>query len=457
VAIYDGYQVGDECRAISPDDFRWYSGSVVEVLGGGRVKWDDPDGGDETLDVDAEHMQRSLVFKGYKPNDKVLARHPDNGQMYDATVVRLNDDGTFQVRWSDPFGGPEETSPVHSAGLKYPPIPFEKLAVGQKYKGIVKSMTEFGAWVDIGAVSRGLLHISRIAKHRVHSVQDVLDEGQEVDVWICGLREGKKFGLTMVEGRLDAGRVEDKSRGDLEAFVGISPDEWLVGVVQGIRPYGVFVTLTRGGSTSRGLVHVSRLSDGFVEDVEGEFRVGQEVKVRVIDVDVTAGKMGLTMQSLQPSSDTSRSKLEATDLSVFKYLDPSEWVTGVVVGIVPFGAFVDVRAPQGGQTARGLLHIYQGGRARRERRRRAPRWAGGVRAGCQCQRPGEEDGPDDAPPAGRRGAAGAEGEPVGGPGHMTRARRLPAGRRATAGRRAVGGVGGPSGSGDALGDLQDTF
>lgn len=222
----------------------------------------------------------------------------------------------------------------------------------------MKSITEFGAWIDIGAETRGLLHISRIAKHRVHSVEDVLDEGQEVDVWICGLRDGKKFGLTMVEGRFDADRTEDTSRGDLELFVGISPDEWLDGVVQGIRSYGVFVTLERGGSTTRGLVHISRVSDSFVDDIESEFQVGQQVKVRVIDVDMTAGKMGLTMQSLQPSNVASRSKRPVgVDLSVFH--DHEEWVTGKVVRITHFGAFVDVRAPGGDQTARGLLHIAQ--------------------------------------------------------------------------------------------------
>merc|ERR1719166_792930 len=113
--------------------------------------------------------------------------------------------------------------------MKYPPIPFEKLEVGQKYTGNVRSITDFGAFVDIGAEGDGLLHISRISEERINDVHDYLEEGQEVEVWISGLRDDGKFGLTMIEGRLDGGGGRQPR--DLTPFQELSDEEFQTGVV----------------------------------------------------------------------------------------------------------------------------------------------------------------------------------------------------------------------------------
>ena len=150
-------------------------------------------------------MKKVTVKRDYEAGAEVLAKFPEDGNMYEANVIKKNDDGTFQVKWDDPDGGPEESA-VSPKDMRDPPVPFDTLEVGQKYKGTVRNIRDFGAFVDIGGGSEGLLHISRISEDRVENVEDYLEEGQEVDVWISGLRaEEEKFGLTMVEGKVEQG------------------------------------------------------------------------------------------------------------------------------------------------------------------------------------------------------------------------------------------------------------
>merc|ERR1712190_279689 len=86
---------------------------------------------------------------------------------------------------------------------------------------------------------------------------------------------------------------------DVSAFESIASSEWITGKVARTASFGAFVTVTSpdGASTADGLVHITRIKDGFVESVEDELEPGQEVQVRVESVDVAGGKLGLTMKA----------------------------------------------------------------------------------------------------------------------------------------------------------------
>merc|ERR550532_1990316 len=86
---------------------------------------------------------------------------------------------------------------------------------------------------------------------------------------------------------------------DVSAFEAMGPEEWLDGKVARIASFGAFVTVTTpdGKATADGLVHITQIKDGFVDSVEAEMDVGQEVKVRVLSVDQMGGKMSLSMKS----------------------------------------------------------------------------------------------------------------------------------------------------------------
>eukprot|EP00933_Yihiella_yeosuensis_P028676 TRINITY_DN224_c0_g1_i1.p1 TRINITY_DN224_c0_g1~~TRINITY_DN224_c0_g1_i1.p1 ORF type:complete len:480 (+),score=121.53 TRINITY_DN224_c0_g1_i1:66-1505(+) len=352
----DGLAAGDVVSAMCPDDEVWYPGTIDKVGADGKfvVKWDDPDGGPETHEVGADSIKKIVIFKDYKVGEEVNAVFPDDGNMYPCSVTAVNKDGTFTVKWDDPDGGPEE-SQVVPKDMKYPPIPIDKLEVGQKYLGTVKSVTDFGAFVDINAEGEGLVHISRISGERVENVRDYVSEGQQVEVWVSGVRDDGKFGLSMVEGLTDSVR---RAPADLTPFANLSPDDWHNGVVARTAPFGAFVTVTlEDGASADGLVHVSRIRDGFVDNVDDEVSPGQEVKVRVESVDLDTGKMSLSMREGFGGGGGGLFR-EPADLSAFEGVPEDEWLTGKVARTASFGAFVTVTNADGA-TADGLVHITQ--------------------------------------------------------------------------------------------------
>jgi len=205
------------------------------------------------------------------------------------------------------------------------------------------------------------LHISRIANERVNDVNDYVEEGQEVDVWISGLRDDGKFGLTMVEGKTDGGGP--RAPADLGPFEGLSPDEWQEGKVARIASFGAFVTVTLpDGASADGLVHISQIRDGFVDNVEDELSEGQDVKVRVQSVDMGAGRMSLSMKEGFGGGGFGGGGgggfREPADLSAFEGME-SKWLKGKVARIAPFGLFVTVTHPETKAEADGLVHITQ--------------------------------------------------------------------------------------------------
>lgn len=361
IIIFKDYVVGDDVLAYPPEDGSMYAGTVAKVNADGtfQVKWDDPDGGDETHDLQPDSMKKIVIFKDYKVGDIVDAKFPDDGNMYPAEVIKVNADGTFQVKWEDPDGGPED-SPVTPKEMKYPPIPFEKLEVGEKYKGTVKSIRDFGAFVDIGAEGDGLLHISRISTERIEDVHEYLEEDQEVDVWVSGKRDDGRFGLTMVEGKLDP--PPRGAPADLGPFADLDPNDWHKGQVMRLAPFGAFVTVNlEDGVSADGLVHISQIRDGFVDNVEDEVSVGQEVQVRVQSVDMDAGKMSLSMKEAYGGGGGGgggSSSREPVDLTPFEDMPSDKFITGKVARCAPFGAFVTVTSEDGTE-ADGLVHITE--------------------------------------------------------------------------------------------------
>jgi len=355
IIIFKDYVVGDDVLAVSEDGNR-YPGTVSKINEDGtfQVKWDDPDGGPETENVNAENMKKVNVFKDYKVDEVVEAVFPEDGQMYPGTIIKINPDGTFQVKWDDPDGGPED-SPVKVKDMKYPPIPLEKLEPGQKFKGTVRGVREFGAFVDIGAECDGLVHISRMANERIDDPNDYVEVDQEVDVWVSEIRDDGKLGLTMVEGKIGGGGGRQPA--DLTPFEAVDADEFLTGRVDNIMPFGAFVTVTLpdGSASASGLVHISQIRDGFVEDVYAELENGQEVQARVISVDLERGKMSLSLKS--GGGFAPRESRPPADLSVFEGIPSDKWLTGKVARTAPFGAFVTITAPDSDATADGLVHI----------------------------------------------------------------------------------------------------
>lgn len=233
----------------------------------------------------------------FKNGDAVEANYGD-GNWYSAVVQAKNKDGTFTVKWDDSAGGPE-TAEVKEEDIKeyVPPIPLSQLVVGSKHKGKVVSVAGFGAFVNFGAEKDGLVHVSCLQDGFVANVNDVVSEGQEVTVWVKGVNDGK-VSLTMVESKLGSGGGGPRAPRDITPFQSLV-GESLPGKVVSVTGFGAFVEMQHPSSsaTAQGLVHVSELSDGYVADPNDVVKVGQEVRVRVKDVNMGTGKISLSMKS----------------------------------------------------------------------------------------------------------------------------------------------------------------
>jgi len=159
-------------------------------------------------------------------------------------------------------------------------IPVE---VGQELIGRIKTITDFGAFVDLKLTVDGLVHISQMSRRRVDNVTDVVSPGDEVTVWVKNVnRERGRVGLTMLKPLRY--KYKDISEGDA-----------LDGEIKRIENYGVFVDV---GLEREGLVHVSELSHEYVKSPEEAVTVGDEVKVQVLKIDARKKQVNLSIKAL---------------------------------------------------------------------------------------------------------------------------------------------------------------
>lgn len=174
--------------------------------------------------------------------------------------------------------------------------PLSELKPGTEMSGRVVGIADFGAFVDVGAETDGLVHISELSEDRVKKVSDVVSVGQQVDVWIKDVDvEKERISLSM-RPKPDY-RLRD-----------LKPGMVVDGVVTGIREYGVFVDI---GSETEGLVHVSEMAEGYVDKPSQLVSVGEDVEVQVKKVDRRRRRISLSMKGLSPAAPPPPSEEES--------------------------------------------------------------------------------------------------------------------------------------------------
>jgi len=166
----------------------------------------------------------------------------------------------------------------------------ETLEPGVEFDGIVRSVREFGAFVDIGNGVEGLIHVSELSWDRVANAADVLKAGEKVRVVVKKVdRETGKIGLSA----RDLIESPWKRAGD-KYHVGAT----VKGVVSRIAQFGAFVKLEPG---VEGLVHISELATRRIRSVSDVAREGQQVECRVITIDPDEQRLSLSIKALAPS------------------------------------------------------------------------------------------------------------------------------------------------------------
>ena len=179
-------------------------------------------------------------------------------------------------------------------------VQLEELVAGQELKGKVKTVQSYGCFVDVGARTDGLLHISELSGGFVKDVNDVVSVGQEVSVYVKDVdTAGGKLSLTMrsaAEAAEAAARAEEgKARKSAEkaALGSIKAGSKIEGTIMSYTDFGVFIEVAEG---VQGLLHVSELADENQSNPQSLGEVGAKVTVRVKDVDSRRGKIGLSMK-----------------------------------------------------------------------------------------------------------------------------------------------------------------
>ncbi len=152
-----------------------------------------------------------------------------------------------------------------------------------KLSGKVLKTTLAGALVEVGQNIPGVIHISQLSKDPVNKVEDVVKEGQVVDVWVRRVKKDR-IELTMIEPLA----LEWKE---------IEPDMVVKGKVVRLEPYGAFVDI---GAERPGMVHVSELAHGYVKTPNEIVKEGDEVEAKVLDVNRKKKQIKLSMKALEP-------------------------------------------------------------------------------------------------------------------------------------------------------------
>lgn len=165
----------------------------------------------------------------------------------------------------------------------------ETLEPGAEFDGIVRSVREFGAFVDIGNGVEGLIHVSELSWDRVANAADVLKAGEKVRVVVKKVDHATgKIGLSARD------LIESPwKRAGEKYHVGAT----VKGVVSRIAQFGAFVKLEPG---IEGLVHISELATRRIRSVSDVAREGQQVECRVITVDPDEQRLSLSIKALAP-------------------------------------------------------------------------------------------------------------------------------------------------------------
>lgn len=207
----------------------------------------------------------------------------------------------------------------------------EKISEGSVLKGIVKNITDFGAFIDLGGVD-GLLHITDISWSRISHPTDVLSIGQEIDVKVIKFDKEKQ--------RISLGIKQLGEDPWLNIANELPVGAKLMGTVTNITDYGCFVKLKEG---IEGLVHTSEM-DWTNKNVNPHkaVSIGQEIEVIVLELDADNHRISLGIKQCRPNP---WSEFE-------KNYKPGDKVTGKIRSITEFGVFIGL---EGGID--GLVHI----------------------------------------------------------------------------------------------------
>ena len=168
---------------------------------------------------------------------------------------------------------------------------WNEIEIGKVYTGVVRSMTSYGAFVDIGGVD-GMIHVSEVSWMRIRQPSDVLSIGDQIEVYVIDFdKEKKKISLGYK-------KAEDNPWEKFlsEYQVGDIADAKIVSITS----FGAFAQIVEGVD---GLIHISQLADRRVENVKDVVSVGDEVRVKITNIDEDSKRISLSIREAMDDED----------------------------------------------------------------------------------------------------------------------------------------------------------
>lgn len=198
-------------------------------------------------------------------------------------------------------------------------------------KGIVKNITDYGAFIDLGGID-GLLHITDMSWGRINHPSQMFEVGQEIEVKVLSYDEGRQ--------RVSLGYKQLQTDPWLTVSERYQVDSRAKGVVVSLTDYGAFVELEQG---VEGLIHISEMSwSKRVKHPSKVVQVGDEVEVVILAMDTENRRISLGMKQIEPNPwDIVKEKYQEGDI-----------IRGKIRNITDFGIFVGIE-----DGIDGLIHI----------------------------------------------------------------------------------------------------
>lgn len=168
-----------------------------------------------------------------------------------------------------------------------------QLVVGDVIEGKVSRLTNFGAFIDVGGVD-GLVHISEISYKHVDKPSDALKAGQDVKVKVIGI-DNDRHRISLSIKQTEPSPFE-------QATANLNEGDVFEGEVKSLTNFGAFVEVADG---IQGLVHVSEISNKHVDKPSDVLKVGQTVKVKVMNIDPSDRRISLSIKAADSNTSSS--------------------------------------------------------------------------------------------------------------------------------------------------------
>ena len=183
---------------------------------------------------------------------------------------------------------------------------WDNIEVGDRFTGTVKSLTNYGAFVDIGGVD-GMIHVSELSWTRIKNPSEVVLVGDTVEVYVKAVdKEKKKISLGYKKEDENPWVIFQKNY-DVNDVVKVT--------IVSMTTYGAFARIIPGID---GLIHISQIADKHITKPQDELTVGQEVEAKIIAVDNDKKRVSLSIRALIQKEEEEKQDVEAKDEVVYE-------------------------------------------------------------------------------------------------------------------------------------------